>query len=458
MALCALALLSGCGPEPLPSPDQSGELVVVTRNSPTTYFLDTEGKPTGFEYDLVSRFAEANGWKARFVVVNTLDEMFTMVRNGQAHLASAGLTVTEERERWLSFGPAYGQVKAWVVCRQGIKPPRKPEELDGLRLEVVAGSSHAERLRRIKARLPGLKWVETETPGSEELLERVDLGLADCAVADSDSLEVAHNFHPNLRDAFALDNAQPQAWAMRRGLEVGLSRKVVEFFRKFEKSGELGRLKERYFGHVGRLSEADVSGVLERRGTLLRGLRRHFYSAQVETGLDWRLIAAVAYQESQWDAHAVSPTGVRGMMMLTEDTADRLGVKNRLDPRESILGGARYIAMQKADLPEDIPEPDRTWLALAAYNIGSGHLADARRLARKLGKNPDSWKDMKTVLPLLTHSAYTSSLKYGFARGGEARAFAENVRIYFDILAKYEKPYVEGDWLQMGGMFTLPVR
>lgn len=184
-----------------------------------------------------------------------------------------------------------------------------------------------------------------------------------------------------------------------------------------------------------------MTGILERRITLLRDLVGFFHAAQQDTGLDWRLLAAVAYQESQWNAHAVSPTGVRGIMMLTADTADRMGVKNRLDAQESILGGARYINLLKDGLSEDIPEPDRTWLALAAYNIGLGHLEDARKLAHKLGRNPDDWRDMKATLPLLARSQYNTSLKYGFARGGEARAFAENVRIYYDILSRYEKPY-----------------
>ncbi len=451
-----LLALSGCTPEPLVPPEQSGELVVVTRNSPTTYFLDAEDKPKGFEYDLATQFAERNGWKPRFIVVDTLDEMFQKIRTGQAHLAAAGLTVTAERQKTFSFGPAYGQVEAKVVCGQNVKQPRKLEDLIGLRLEVVAGSSHAEILRKLKSRTPAISWVEMKTPGSEELLERMDLGLSDCTVVDSDALDVARNFHPNLNEAFTLEGRAPQAWMMRRGLDVAFSRKVVEFFRSVAKSGDLARLRERYFGHVTRLSEADVLGILDRRTTMLRGMRPDFHAAQSETGLDWRLIAAVAYQESQWDAHAVSPTGVRGMMMLTEDTADRLGVKDRLDARESIMGGARYLALQKAGLPKDIPEPDRTWMALASYNIGSGHLSDARRLARKLGKDPNSWKDIKEVLPLLSRSGFSADLKYGFCRGGEARAFTENVRIYYDILSKYEKPYVESLGFNLTALIPAP--
>lgn len=444
--LAALALLgglalSGCGPRQVPPPDVSGELVVGTRNSPTTYYTDQAGEPAGFEYDLAARFAQKHGWRLRVLTLDSLDALLGAVREGRVHLAAAGLTATAERKRKLSFGPVYGEVKEWVVCNAKGPIPRNLDDMTELRLEVVANSSHADHLKAQSAKHPGLKWVEVKTAGAEELLERVDLGLADCTISDSDGLAVAHNFHPSLRDAFVLQAGQPQAWAMRLGVDVGLSRKITTFFREMRKSGELDILRERYFGHVERLADADVLGILERRGTQLRDLMGHFHDAQRETGLDWRLLAAVAYQESQWDAHAVSSTGVRGIMMLTEDTADRLGVKNRLDARESILAGARYINMLKEGLAEGIPEPDRTWMALAAYNIGLGHLEDARRLARKLGRNPDDWRDMKATLPLLARSQYNTSLKYGFARGGEARAFTENVRIYYDILSRYEKPY-----------------
>jgi membrane-bound lytic murein transglycosylase F len=440
--LAGLALLAGCAPAPAPPPEQSGELVVVTRNSPTTYFLDADGKPSGFEFDLVNRFAEARGWTVRFVLAESMAQLLETVAQGQAHIA-AGLTASDELRRTLRFGPTYGQVKEWVICSPNIKTPRRIEDLPGLRVEVVASASHVDHLKAYQRRLPELKWVEMAVPGSEELLERVDIGLADCTVSDSDSLDVARNFHPTLREAFVLASAQPQAWVVGRGMSAAFSRQMAAFFQGLEKEHVLPLLRERYFGHVTRLNEADVLGILEKRGTLLRQLKPHLQAAQRETGLDWRLLAAVAYQESQWDAEAVSFTGVRGLMMLTEATADHLGVKNRLDPGENILGGARYIVQLKQALPEQIAEPDRTWLALAAYNIGDGHLQDARALARRLGKNPDSWADMKAVLPLLSRREYAGKLKYGYARGGEARAMAENVRIYFDILARYEKPYRE---------------
>jgi membrane-bound lytic murein transglycosylase F len=433
--------LAGCTPAPIPAPENSGELVVVTRNSPTTYYLNAKSEAVGFEHDLIMQFAAAQGWKVRFVLAETLPDLFEFMNKGQAHIAAAGLSATEERRKSQRFGPTYGQVKEWVVCRQGGQLPQNPEGLTGLRLEVVAQSSHVESLRLLKRRQPGLAWVEMNVPNSEELLERVELGLSDCAVADSDSFDIARNFHPTLTRTFALGSSQPQAWLIGQRMGLAFSRQVMHFFQESEKSGELARLRERYFGHVQRLEEADVLGVLEKRGILLRALAPHFYKAQNETDVDWRLLAAVAYQESQWNAQAVSFTGVRGIMMLTEDTADHLGVKDRLDARESILGGARYIISLMASLPQQIADPDRIWMALAAYNVGMGHLQDARVLAQQLGRNPNAWNDLKEVLPLLSRGKYASKLKYGYARGGEARAFVENVRIYYDILMKYEKPY-----------------
>lgn len=434
-----MVMLAACSPGALPPPEQSGELVVVTRNSPTTYYLNGKAEEVGFERDLAVRFAESRGWRVRFVLVDTLADLFTTLNRGKAHLAAAGLTITPQRRVSLRFGPEYGQVEELVVCKKGERFPELLKDLKDLRLEVVADSSHLERLRSLRPRSPGLVWAEMPVANSEELLERVDIGLSDCAVTDSDSFAIARHFHPTLDKAFALGNAQSQAWVIGQRMSLGFSRQVIKFFQEMQRDGELEHLRDRYFGHVQRLADADVLGVLEKRGTLLRELTPHFHQAELETELDWRLLAAVAYQESQWDAQAVSFTGVRGIMMLTEDTADEMGVQNRLDPRESILGGARYIVNLMVGLPDSVPQPDRTWMALAAYNLGMGHLQDARTLATRLGRNPDSWNEMKEILPLLSRGKYASTLKYGFARGGEALAFAENVRIYYDILLRYEK-------------------
>ena len=443
LLLAAAIMHSGCSRVPDP-PWQTGELVVLTRFSPTTYYFDADGAPTGFEYDLVKRFADAQGWSVRFELASSLQEMFSRLQRGEAHLAAAGLTATDTRLGRMRFGPAYAETREWVVCGPSVDPPKRVADLIGLRVEVVAGSSHLDRLRDLRMEHPTLAWKEVELPGEEELLERVSTGLTDCTVADEMEYQIARNYLPGLQAVFDLGKARWIAWAFPKRGESRLLEAVGSYFREMAQDGDLEMLKERYFGHIFRLAEADVLGILEKRTTRLPALRPHFFEGQTLSGLDWRLLAAVAYQESQWDPKAVSPTGVRGIMMLTADTADRLGVKDRLDPRESILGGARYLRMLIDMIPDSVPEPDRTWMALAAYNIGPGHFAGALRLTRKLERNPDAWIDVKEVLPKLSQARYAGTLRYGYARGGEARAFAENVRIYYDILSRYEQPYREG--------------
>ncbi len=440
--LALVALSCHFGPSPIPPVEQSGELVVVTRNSPTTYYEDASGSPVGLEHDLAELFAREIGATVRFVVVKQFNEIVPTLEKRQAHLAAAGLTVTPEREKQVDFGPVYQKVRQQVAYNTTTFRPRSPRELVGKSIEVVAGSSYVERLADLKEKYPDLAWKEVQVLESEELLEKVANREVDHVVADSNIIALARNYHPNVGVAFDLTGPQPLAWAFPKEGDKRLLEKAQAFFARIEKDGTLKMLMERYYGHAKRLDPADVAGILEKSRTALHPLRKYFEQAQEQTDLDWRLIAAIAYHESHWDPLATSPTGVRGIMMLTAETADRLGVSDRLDPRQSILAGAKYIASLRDMLPNRIPEPDRTWMALAAYNMGYGHLEDGRILAQRLKLNPDSWADMKKVLPLLTQSGYYSTLKHGFARGGQAVILTESIRNYYDILVKFEKPYL----------------
>ncbi len=153
--------------------------------------------------------------------------------------------------------------------------------------------------------------------------------------------------------------------------------------------------------------------------------------------LDWHLVAAICYQESHWHPKAKSPTGVRGMMMLTLPTAKEVGVKNRLNAEQSVRGGVRYLKQLKRRLPEALQEPDRTWQALAAYNIGMGHLYDARTLASKAGKNPNSWADVSHFLRKLEDPLWHKQTNYGYARGSEPVTYVTNIQRYYRYLQNH---------------------
>ena len=209
---------------------------------------------------------------------------------------------------------------------------------------------------------------------------------------------------------------------------------VERYFTELEAIGRLAEILTRHERSLSRFHRVDapafVSAVRER----LPLYQAWFEEASAETGIDWRLLAAIGYQESRWDETAVSPTGVRGLMMLTAETAQRVKVADRTDPRSSILGGARYLNLIKDTIPDRIPEPDRTWLTLAAYNIGYGHLEDARVLAQSAGRDPDTWAAVREKLPLLAQERWFMQTRRGYARGWEPVGFVRNVQTYLEIL------------------------
>jgi membrane-bound lytic murein transglycosylase F len=322
--------------------------------------------------------------------------------------------------------------------------PRGPSDLAGKRIEVVRGSSAVEQLELLRRRVPKLKWVEVSESDGETLLARLAEGKVDYVVTEAHTLDIARKFHPNLARAWPIGDPEPIAWAFPRHGDPYIIARAEDFILRLIYDGTLRRMLDRYYGHVGRLDQLDVANYLTAIRTQLRDYRAWFQEAQELTGIDWRLIAALGFQESRWDPAALSPTGVRGLMMLTADTADRMRVANRLDPRQSIIAGARYLLELKEMLPQKVQEPDRTWLALAAYNLGLGHVEDARVLAQRQGLDPNLWVDVKQTLPLLTRYEYYSTVKRGFCRGGEALALTENIRNYYDILATLEPPHITG--------------
>ena len=444
LIVCGLAMTACDSFEKSAPPfSQANELVVITVNSPDTFYENSEGGFAGLEFDLASEFARELGMKVSFVVAPQLKQALSSLKKHRGHLAAAGLSVAAGEPWRFRFGPAYQRIQPQVAYNIDYPRPRNIKDLVGKIIEITNGTGHAELLNEAKKKTPGLKWDEVDI-ASEDLLAKLAEGKIDYVVANSTHINLAKNLYPSLDAAFNLGVETPRVWAFPQDAEPILLEKAQQFFKRIEKDGTLQRLIDRYYGHIRRLEHADVNGILEKMRTVLPGLRIHFHRAEELTGLDWRLIAALAYQESHWDRLATSPTNVRGLMMLTEETADLMKVTDRLDARQSILAGARYLLTLKDMLPPRIVEPDRTWIALAAYNQGYGHIEDGRVLTQRLKLNPDSWVDLKKALPLLSRSEYFENLKHGYARGGEAVILTESVRTYYDILLKYERPHTLG--------------
>ncbi|MCL5059305.1 MAG: membrane-bound lytic murein transglycosylase MltF [Candidatus Thermoplasmatota archaeon] len=439
-ALVLSLALAACS-RPVPPPETSGELWVGTRNNPASYYVAANGEPAGFEHDLIQAFGQSQNWSLNWIEKNRPDTLFELLDRHRIHMAAAALPQAVVKDRHLIAGPVLFETPIHIVHRTSDRRPRSMADLAGKKLALIIGSGHTPILMRQKRKHPGFAWAALENVWPEELLAQLQAGHYDAVVINGMDFDPMRNVYPGLAVAFDVGDTQKIVWALPPRSSQALRNALARFVEQAHKDGTIKRIYERYFGHVRQLDSSDVLGILQRRPLRLPELRRHFHEAQTLTGIDWRLLAAIGYQESQWNAFATSPTGVRGLMMLTGQTADRMGVADRLNARQSILGGARYLALMKDSLPARIPEPDRTWLALAAYNQGQGHMEDARRIAQARGGNPDSWADVKEALPYLSRGTYSGVMKYGYARGAEALHFAENIRNYYDILLRLEPEY-----------------
>ncbi|MDX1824732.1 MAG: membrane-bound lytic murein transglycosylase MltF [Thiohalomonadales bacterium] len=433
-AAAVVLVLNACAPQKnlLEQVKDRGELRVLTRNSATTYYIGPHG-PTGPEYDLVKAFAEYLGVSVKLEVEDNLQKILHKIAEGDADIAAAGLTVTESRQQSVRFAPSYQSITQQLVYRQGTRKPRSITELDDGFLEVLANSSHAERLAELKNDYPTLSWMETDDLSSSELISLVVDQVIDYTVADSNDVAMMRRYQPEVQVAFDISDEQHLAWAMPKSQDDSLYQAAVEFFDSIKASGELKATLARHYGYIRNYDYAGTPTYMRHIQRRLPTYIEQFQAAAKENDLDWRLLAAVAYQESHWNPLAVSPTGVRGIMMLTKVTAKQLGIEERTDPVESIEGGARYLRTL-FDKFADLPEPDRTWLALAAYNVGYGHVKDAQWLTEQNGGDPNQWTEVKQRLPLLRERKWYRQTKYGYARGNEPVRYVENIRSYYDIL------------------------
>lgn len=416
---------------------RSAEIAMLTYVGTTTYHETPEG-PAGFEYDLAKAFADHLGLDLRVVVADTYADVLPRLRNGEADFAAANIPVARKRPARVRFTPSYQQIRQHVVYRLGNVHPAKIEDLIGREIEVQAGTVYAERLHALKQAYPWLEWIEVTDRRPEEHLQLAWEGLLDLTLADSNLFAVYRRHFPELQIAFSLPEPQRLAWAFRPADDDGFYEAAVKFLEAHRHAGAIARLLERYYGPASSSDFVNLAVFRARVRARLPLYQEYLEEAGKRYDLDWRLLAAMAYQESYWDPQMVSPTGVRGFMMLTRRTAAEVGVDDRKDAQASIDGGARYLRSLLDRVPERIGHPDRAWLALAAYNAGSSRVEAARVLTQRQGGDPDRWNDVKRRLPQLSDPEQDRA-RYGYFRGEEPVRFVDRVRVYRDVLVKMDE-------------------
>lgn len=442
-AVLISALLSACGGETSESTtpaqarawDQiqaSGELRVATRNAPTTWYLNRFGDPAGPEYDLFAKFAAHQQLALKIVEAETPAAVLQLVASGKADLAAAGLTVTPQRQQRFAFSTPTQRVTEQVICNREGQRAADLAALAQRKVAVGEGSSYVDSLR---AQLPELRFKQQDQ-STEAILRQVWKGKLDCTVADSHIALLNMRYFPTLVAEFDLGEPRELAWAVAPAAQELLA-ELNRWLASKATQRQLAQNRQRYLMAAENFDFVDLRAFARRIQERYPRYDQWFEGAAEAHDVDSVLLAAQAYQESHWDPKAKSPTGVRGMMMLTKPTAQALGVDDRLDPEQSIDGGGAYLAKMKGRFSDEVSEPDRTLLALAAYNIGRAHMHDAQKLARERGLSPYKWDDIRTVLPLLSDKKVYSKLKYGYARGHEPVRYVERIQEYQDVLGRH---------------------
>ena len=414
---------------------ERGELRVSTLSSPLIYD-DINGKTIGLDYELAQLFADYLGVKLKVTVRQNINQLFDDLDHDRADILAAGLVYNSERSKNYQPGPTYYSVSQQVVYRVGSLRPRSLADITDQQLTIAPGHVVIDDLRALKEnKYPNLSWTVDPKLGTTELLEQVKDKKLAYTIADSVAISLFQRVHPEIAVALDVTDEQPVTWFTQLDDDQTVSAAMLDFFNSINEDGTLARLEEKYLGHGDDFDYVDTRSFLRAVDSVLPDLQPLFEKYAQE--IDWKLLAAISYQESHWDAQATSPTGVRGLMMLTKNTAQSLGISDRTDAEQSISGGAQCFQDMLANVPETVPEGERIWFALAAYNMGYAHMLDARTLTAKTKGNPDSWSDVKQRLPLLSQKQWYQKLTYGYARGHEAYAYVENIRKYQISLVGY---------------------
>jgi membrane-bound lytic murein transglycosylase F len=428
-------MLGTCAPLPsvIHQIKMLGELRVATRYSPLTFFIGTDGQPGGTEYELARGYADELGVKLKIMPLDSYAEIYAALNTGRAHLAAAGLKIPVQSIPGVAFAQPYQRVREHMIYRKGSARPASLADIGDADLEIAASSSHAKTLIAARNSLAQLVWVENASSDSQALLESVANGTIDYTIADSTEFALAHDDHPDLRIAFDFPGEQSMAWAASAH-DAHFLADMSAYFTRLYRNGELSTIVNRYYGRPEEVEFAGTQGFMLHLQSRLPLYKKWFEEAARQSSQDWRLLAAIGYQESKWNPRASSGAGAVGLMQLTSVSATAVKVANPADARQSIFGGARYFRRIYEKIPAHVPEPDRTSFALAAYNIGYGHLEDARVLAQRAGRDPDSWQEVKKFLPLLEEEYWYSQTLNGFAHGWEPVRYVDNVRNYRDML------------------------
>jgi len=385
----------------------------------------------GFEYQLAKKFADFLNVKLT-VITPGWEQMFDTLLDGKGDLIASSLTKTAKRKNRMAFSDEYMPVQQQVIVRKGYRDIKKLSDLDGKTVHIRKNTSYHERLVELKKSGLNIHLVLYENTPTEELLRQVQSNEIKITIADSNIFRLNRRYYPDLKMAFPISKHQSLGWATKKH-DTRLIKKINQFFDMIKRDGTFAQIYNKYYAGTELFDYVDIKKFHTRLKTRLPAYKQIIKKESEKYNFDWRLIAAVIYQESQFNPNAISYTGVRGLMQLTIPTADEMGILNRLNPEESIKGGIKYLHKLYNQF-ENLAPDERLKFALGSYNVGYGHVKDARNIALEKGLDINKWSSLEKTLPLLRYREYYEKSGFGYARGTEPVRYVHRILTYYNIL------------------------
>ncbi|MFW5892127.1 MAG: transglycosylase SLT domain-containing protein [Bacteroidota bacterium] len=433
-------------PYDLPVILERGVLKATTDYNSTNYFV-YRGQPMGFHLEMLKLFTQHIGVDLELFVSNDLQENFAcLMAQDECDLIAMDLTVTRQRRNLLDFTEPHSQTRQVLIQRRpedwySMRSTEIEDQLVRSQLDLARKTIHVQKNTSFMVRLNNLMdeigdtiyivEVEEET---EQLIERVANGEIEYTVSDEHVAMVNQTYYPNIDIQTPLSFSQNLSWAVRHDTPL-LKEAIDEWMRKFKQTRQYANLYAKYFKNP-RSSYMARSDYHSQGGGKISVFDDHFKRFAEIIGWDWRLIASLAFQESRFRTDAVSWAGAFGIMQLMPNTASMYNVNYNSSPVDNIVAGIKYLRWIEDRMVKIIDDDqERIKFVLASYNVGIGHVLDARRLAEKYGKNPNVWKDNVDyyVLNKSKPKYYLDPLvKHGYARGSEPYNYVT------EILERYE--------------------
>lgn len=390
----------------------------------------------GFEVAVLKKFADDLKVDLKIHLVDNIESLFKMAENDEIDLIAAEIKVNLPKTLASTFTATqpYHSLDFQLVYQKNSNKINQLSTLTGT-LSVPKSSLQALFLKQQK-RINPQNWQEHETLNDEALLELVSKNQLDYTILDHRTFSLMRRIYPDVKVAFDIETNYPEVWYIK-STDKSLLNAANQFIKKGKKTHLFETLEQHYLVEMSNEEWFDARHFVKSIQTKLPKFLPYFKEFADLYTFDWKMLAAISYQESHWNHDAKSSTGVRGLMMLTEPTAKAMGILDREDPKQSIQGGAKFFDVLINKMDDKIAEDQKILYALAAYNMGYSHLLDARQLALMQNKDPNDWRVINDILPLLTQKEYYSKLKYGYARAYQAMNYVKGVQRYYLALNYY---------------------